>query len=327
MTKFDPHHQAGSPQVNCRVHDGRTITVTIVDKHTGEPFHEKASVHLSGPSTPGPKTSNANGVAVFHGLPAGRYLARASHPGYGFVPEGLRKDPSDHLTLLAFRKDVRWGVDTNLATIDLETVRKGKKTFICRYLSDDGARIPDPNDPQKQIPAHPQLGPDEIGRYKGIDLVAIWEISKRRAIELGDKNAEYDAGMSDATLALAQLAACGLGSKVIYFTADFTVSKRRWLNRDSELINHYFSGVKKIIGDVTKIGAYGTYVPLMHLLESGHITYAWQMVFGKKGINIDDRVHIYQYDIWPDQNGWGVAGEGALDLDCAVKPQFGQFQI
>lgn len=79
--------------------------------------------------------------------------------------------------------------------------------------------------------------------------------------------------------------------------------------------------------NTARVGVYGTYDCIMRLYEQHLVGWAWQMTFGAKGLVIDDRVSIYQYDIWPDTTGWGVAGPGALDLDCAIRDPYGQFHI
>jgi hypothetical protein len=319
------HHKAGSPSVPCRVHGGRTITVTVIEKHSQQPL-KGARVALTPPAgaaVPATHTTGANGVATFDNLATGRYTAQATHPGWWFVEEGERLAGGDHLHLLAFEKKVRWGIDSNLGDIqdtsgtqiiNLDTFHAQKKSFLGRYLS---------LDPQ----SHPQLDDHESPRYKGIDVFAIWEKTKYRAIELGTHDAEWTAGRRDAHHAVAQLKiAKAPPGCVIYFTADFT-PKRKLLTLDLKLIDAYFDGVLSVIKNPDRLGAYGTFDSLTNLLDSGRIKDAWQMVFGKKGDEIDDRVRMYQYDIWPSTAGWGVAGSGALDLDCAVHEDFGQFRF
>lgn len=315
MSDFSKH-KAGSATATCSTHDGRQIVVEVTDKHRKKPF-KGALVKLTGPSSPSPKKSGENGKAIFEHLDSGKYYAEASHPGYSFVPEGEVKSPkANHLTLLAIPKKVRWGCDSNQSTIDIGKAHSEKVTFLCRYLSDDGD------------PSHPALSPAEMPRYhgSGLDLVAIWEKSKYRAFQLGSEAAEHQAGMDDAHAAAWTLQTCGVPGKVVYFTADFTVGTRKWNGKEGRLITAYFEGIKKVMHP-SRIGAYGTYVTLKNLLDAGTITYAWQMIFGKKGAEIDDRVQLYQYDIWPSTDGWGVGGPGALDLDCAVAADFGQFSV
>ena len=318
--KFGPH--AISPSVPCRVHGGRTITVTVIEKHSKQPF-KGARVALTPPAgaaIPATHTTGAKGIVTFDNLATGRYTAQATHPGWWFVEEGERLAGGDHLHLLAFEKKVRWGIDTNLGdttgtqVLDLGKFYAEKKSFLGRYLS---------LDPQ----SHPQLDNFESPRYKGIDVFAIWEKTKYRAIELGSHDAEFKAGRQDAHHAVAQLKIANAPPGcVIYFTADFTV-KRALLTRDQKLIDAYFDGVHSVIKNPDRLGAYGTFESVTDLLDSGRIKYAWQMVFGKKGDEIDNRVCMYQYDIWPSTDGWGVAGSGALDLDCAVQEDFGQFRF
>ncbi|HEX7702520.1 MAG TPA: carboxypeptidase-like regulatory domain-containing protein, partial [Kofleriaceae bacterium] len=135
------HHAAGSPSVPCRVHGGRTITVTVVEKYSKQPF-KGARVALTPPAgaaVPATHTTGESGVVSFNNLATGRYTAQATHPGWWFVEEGERLAGGDHLHLLAFEKKVRWGIDTNLGVIqdttgtqilDLGKFRAEKKSFL-----------------------------------------------------------------------------------------------------------------------------------------------------------------------------------------------------
>ncbi|HEY0250164.1 MAG TPA: glycoside hydrolase domain-containing protein, partial [Kofleriaceae bacterium] len=115
-----------------------------------------------------------------------------------------------------------------------------------------------------------------------------------------------------------------------YFTADFD-PKGNQIEHDLDLVEAYFQGVKEGAGgDTSRIGVYGTYLSIQRLYKKGLITYAWQMVFDGKGDAIDPRVNIYQYDIWQHDTmtAFGVAGAGAVDLDCAVTPtDYGAFGV
>lgn len=356
------HQTAGSPTAK-HAHGGRTIRVTVKDKHTGAPI-KGAQVTVHGPNailgettdpplpptTTGPVATGANGIARLDHLEGGKYYAKATHPGYCFVPEGLtHQGTTNELTLLGLPKPVvHWGFDSNLGdasgkqVVNLKHVANlnPKPTWIGRYLSDNGPRIIDASGKAvgNQI-QNPKLSPAEVALYRGhLDLVLLWESNKYRALERPDSDpagpktvaGARDDGRNDAHGAAYQLKQCGLhAGAAIYFTVDFTRGGNYDGSNAQMLIRSYFDGIHDVIKDVNRIGAYGTNVPLLDLLDPKHprIKYAWQMTFGVKGAEIDNRIHIYQYDIYPLTDGWGVSGAGALDLDCAVQHDFGQVKL
>ena len=92
-----------------------------------------------------------------------------------------------------------------------------------------------------------------------------------------------------------------------------------------DLIVAYFQGIDSVIGKA-RAGVYGTYTVVHQLFDRGLIGYGWQQTFGNhQNDPHDPRAQLRQYDIYPDQTGWGVSGAGALDLDRAVHPKFGQW--
>lgn len=337
---FD-NSKAGASVIHTKAHPvNGTVTVTIRDKHTGKPFTKPALVTLAPPpneQTPIPVACNGHGKAVFTGLGTGRYIAAASFLGYSFVPEGEWPDGSAQLTLLAFkRKDTKvyWGIDSNLGNttgtqvIDLDHAKQQEISFIGRYVSRD---VHGPKEHHNEV-GHKKLSRNEAPRYKpyGIALVAIWERTKYRAIELANAEAEYRAGKADAHDAMHQLDKIGAPpNAVCYFTADFDLTRKAHPASGLYRVQRYFEGVNEVVGDTARVGVYGTYDCIMRLYEQPQplVRWSWQMTFGAKGLVIDDRVSIYQYDIWPSTDGWGVAGPGALDLDCAVRDHYGQFFI
>ena len=92
-----------------------------------------------------------------------------------------------------------------------------------------------------------------------------------------------------------------------------------------DLVAAYFEGIDSVIGS-GRAGAYGTYTVVHELFDLGRIKYGWQQTFGGHGSDPrDSRAQLRQYDIYPDQTGWGVSGAGALDLDRAVHAKYGQW--
>jgi len=219
---------------------------------------------------------------------------------------------------------VALGVDTNGATLDLAYAKSRGIGFVGRYVSFDGT--------------HPALTPEESQTYHdaGMPLVAIWEVGQTRAFEQTSLASAQKLGASDADAARTTLAAAGGAGKAIYFTVDFDVTDAVWQKtlKDTktgkqiaigDLVSAYFKGVDSVIG-VPRAGAYGTYTVLHHLFDEGLIHFGWQQTFGNhQNDPREKRAQIRQYDIMPDQTGWGVGGAGALDLDRAVHAQYGQF--
>ena len=321
---FGANH-VSSPAAKCRVHGKDRVTVTIRKKDPRDPDLPEASVRLMREQAHPVYTATqrtAKHKAVFDNLEPGRYEAIASAPGYAFVPSHVQAKPSHELELVAVpNTHAIWGCDTNQQTLNLARATSGPRpcTFVGRYLSHDGN--PDAGDQP--------LDATEAPRYRaaGLDIVAIWESAKYSALASPDIATETGYGTDHANQANAQLAALGTSNQVVYFTADFTISKKQWLARDGERIKAYFTGIKNAM-HVNYVGAYGTYVTLMKLFDLGLISHGWQMTFGSKGNQIDKRVHIYQYDVMPEQAGWlATAHAGGLDMDVALVPRFGQFRL
>jgi Domain of unknown function (DUF1906) len=226
-------------------------------------------------------------------------------------------DTSEALSTVAL------GVDTNGATLDINTLRGHGYSFVARYLSFDGS--------------HPALTRDEANHFRAanVPLVAIWEVGQQRAVQSGSIKGQFAAGAADAHQANQRLTAVGATGKPIYFTVDFNVTPQYWAAkvRDSQshaqiergqLILAYFNGINSVIG-THRTGAYGTHTTIKELFDGNKIGFGWQQTFASRGDKIDPRAQLRQYDIYPSQTGWGVAGAGALDLDRAVKPGFGQW--
>jgi hypothetical protein len=217
---------------------------------------------------------------------------------------------------------VALGVDTNGSTLDIGHAKSQGVGFVGRYISFDGS--------------HPVLSASEVARFKGqMPLIAIWEKDKRRAVESGSVQEEFLRGVEDAHASDKALSAAGVPGKAVYFTVDFDVTPSFWNEKTKDtatkqeivkgdLVIAYFKGIKSVLG-VKRMGAYGTYTTVKELFDAGLIHYGWQQTFASRGDKTDARAQLRQYDIYPDQTGWGVSGAGALDLDRAVKGSFGQF--
>ncbi|HEY1959867.1 MAG TPA: glycoside hydrolase domain-containing protein [Polyangiaceae bacterium] len=219
---------------------------------------------------------------------------------------------------------VALGVDTNGATLDLAHAKSQGIGFVGRYISFDGT--------------HPALTLGEAQAYHqaGMPLVAIWEIDQQRAFQETSIAGQHQLGASDGKAANTALQQAGGGGHAIYFTIDYDITPEMWKTslKDSktgkditvgDLVFAYFGGIDSVIG-AARAGAYGTYTTLHALFDQGLIHYGWQQTFGgHQNDPRDKRAQLRQYDIYPDQTGWGVSGAGALDLDRAVHGKFGQW--
>lgn len=202
-------------------------------------------------------------------------------------------------------------IDTNGATLDTSYAKQQSRTCVGRYLSFDGE--------------HPALTKDEANRLHagGVQIFAIWEVSKYGPVEGGSVAASRAHGIADAQQAKAKMAEVGGGNNPVYFTVDFDISQSEWKQKGPKVLA-YFDGIVSVMG-VNRTGAYGTYVTIKELFDNKKITFGWQMTFAGKGNQTDSRAQLRQTDIYANQTGWGVAGAGALDFDRAAKPDFGQW--
>jgi Domain of unknown function (DUF4150)/Domain of unknown function (DUF1906) len=117
-----------------------------------------------------------------------------------------------------------------------------------------------------------------------------------------------------------------------------------------ELIEAYFEGIKKQWKGIERVGVYGSHQTISTLLDKPLVKYAWQFAFppeppagpdgklptppskfpfGKQ--KHDHRAHLLQYQIYtkasqfPYKNIRVHPAAGWLDLDSAIKKDFGQF--
>ncbi len=320
----------------CYQHGGATITVTIKQKAASDPPLPRIAVRLTEQAAFGgitsatftaTKTTTKHGVAEFTSLRPGRYDALASHAGYAFIPDRVSSAPSTPTTsleLIAFpTTHAIWGCDTNQSNLILETAKRDARpcAWVGRYLGHDAT-------------GDPPLAKSEARRYgaAGLDLVLLWERFNTRTETAASVDDSVHHGKLDARRALDAMSNIGCGKQVVYFTADFTMTKHMRYGGPGALVKGYFQGVNHVFGGNAMVGAYGTYETLAMLFdaEPALISWGWQQTFGAKGKTLDNRVQIYQYDIMRDQVGWlpnsgNVAG--GLDMDVAIAPRFGQFRF
>ncbi len=358
-----PHN---SPRGHYKQHYLHRITVSVTDKAANSPLAD-VEIKLTGPMNPPPKKTGVNGQVIFEHLTAGRYTATATDHDYYFLPAEQTNLNSNHLSFIVLQK--RQGLDTGGWTLDCQAARNSRKSFVCRYLATDdlGTYGPGLTDQQVQAllgltyPPVPKPGPPlgipllaaEAARYNAqkMDLVAIWEIPEQhryRPIACLSIDAQHEAGVADGNFASAQMNKIGGAGKPIYFCVDFNVQEDDWTRMTpdvnvkhkkiqlGDLIVAYFQGINEAIGDVNRIGVYGTLTTLRHLFEEEEkgrkalIKYGWQQTFGRHRKDPHHpRAQLLQYDVKPSSSivsGLGLNGYGGLDLDRAAHPDFGQWQ-
>jgi hypothetical protein len=335
-------HSVSSVDAKCYQHGGATITVTIKKKADGDPplppniavrLVEQAAWNTQAHSTfTATKTTDKHHQVKFRQLRPGRYYALAQHHGYGFVPTSMSsgpESPTTSLELVAFpNSNAIWGCDTNQSNLIVATAKHDPHPckFVGRYISQDPTG--DPPLTQGELPLY---------RNAGLDLVLVWERKNTQTDDQPTVAAQTQSGANDAKQALANMGAIfGAGAMhVVYFAADFTMTKKMRYGGAGALVRGYFEGVNQIFGGNTRVGAYGTYETIAMLFDATPkplISWGWQMCFGSKGKALDKRVQLYQYDIMRDQTGWlpitnrtNIAG--GLDMDVAVVPRFGQVRL
>lgn len=186
------------------------------------------------------------------------------------------------------------GVDYSWSKPSPDVLARAGIAFVCRYLSNDTGK---------------NLTPEEVTalRAVGVTVVANWESTANRAED------GYQAGVQDATTALAQAESCGMPTgRPIYFSVDedTTVGPN---------ITGYFQGVASVLG-LARTGAYGGYKVISGLLNAGLVSWAWQ-TYAWSGwpTQWDNRANIRQV-----QNNVGLGGV-FVDYNHAMTTDYGQW--
>ena len=185
------------------------------------------------------------------------------------------------------------GIDYSWARPGGKAIHDAGYTFAARYLSYDTSG--------KNISA------DEASDLlnNGVGIVLVWEQGATGAL------GGHDAGVSDATQALAQARAIGFpDDRPIYFAVDFDEADT---DQQNNAIYDYFTGVNSVIG-VNRTGIYAGYYPVKRVHEKGLAPWMWQTLAWSGG-QVYDGVHIYQ-------NGQSAFGSGA-DIDEAKQSDVG----
>lgn len=225
---------------------------------------------------------------------------------FSWVPPGIgRLDPLVWLALADYPGEehamIR-GLDFAGGRPGAAVIAEAGYQFVVRYLSHGGPSLPGK-----------MLLPEEAQDYRahGVEIVSNFETYADRMKE------GRDAGVQDATAALAQVLACGgSAGRPIYFSADWDASEE-----DQPAIDEYLRGAGQVIGD-GQVGIYGGYWPVKRALDNKTARWAWQAQAWSGG-NLDPRIHLLQ------RNSDGYAGVGGVECDVneARATDYGQWSI
>lgn len=165
--------------------------------------------------------------------------------------------------------------------------------FVCRYLS-FGAQ-------QKVI------GETELQGYlaAGLDVVLVWEYGAQ------DMLGGWTAGTGDAQGALAQAQRLGVWPCPIYFAADWDVQPSEY-----PLVDAYLKAAALKLGNTERVGIYGGFPIVSHVLDGGFARYAWQTYAWSNG-EWDLRAQLRQVP----------GGTPDYDLDESAYGDFGQVPL
>jgi len=214
---------------------------------------------------------------------------------------------------------IRFGVDTNdpSSPTHIKELRAGGVTFVVRYISQS---------------ATPPLATAEAKLWAKakMDMVAVFETSRTRAIEGGSSKKNFANGRQDAKVAAYYLQRAGGHGKPIYFTVDAFVapSKKLWKKLKPGLkiksvaaIVPYFKGISSVIKK-NRLGAYGSYTTIKGLFDRNIIKYGWEASSFDSSGRLDPRAQLYQCSTLPPDH----FGIGQLDYDFALSKDFGQWR-
>ncbi len=181
-------------------------------------------------------------------------------------------------------------------------------SFVCRYLYDGGTSLPN-----KRLS---MLEAKEL-TDAGIAIVSNWESWANRMRE------GYQAGFSDATIALTWHLTCG-GPRdcVIYFSCDYDAPES-----DQHAINEYLRGCGDVLGGPQHVGIYAAFYAGRRALDAGVAKWFWQTEAWSAGVghstNVDYRVNIMQRNKLGYKNIAGVQ----TDINEAHTDNFGQWGL
>lgn len=165
----------------------------------------------------------------------------------------------------------RW-LDYSFARPDLGAVRAEGVVGVIRYLAPDD----DANRGKVLFPPERDL---ILGH--GLDLVLNWEWYSARALE------GNPAGVADGQAARAQAEALGYPHGcAVFFSVDCDT-------QNMGAVDAYFDGVRSGLGGVYRVGVYGSFDVVRHVLGVGRADFGWQTVAWSNGQR-DPGAVVYQ---------------------------------
>ncbi len=191
------------------------------------------------------------------------------------------------------------GVDYSFTKPGGAALKAAGKSFVIRYVYYEGTG--------KALNAAER---DDLQDH-GLDLAMVFERYAMRPLE------GWGAGVEDAQRSNSELHALGFPpDSPVYFAID-------WDSQASEqaAIDNYLRGCASVIG-LDRVGVYGNYYSVDRCHRNGTARWFWQHNWGSDG-KVHPEAHLHQYKIDTNMSG---TGSGALDLNRALKADFGQWK-
>jgi hypothetical protein len=190
-----------------------------------------------------------------------------------------------------------FGVDYSTSHPSIAALKAAKVHFVCRYIGSKD---------YTKSRSSKWLSPSEYKALKaaGIAVVVVFETTAKRA------EGGRAAGVTDAKVAIKELAYCGLPSNtIVYFAVDYDTTV-------GPNITGYLQGAASVLG-IKRVGVYAGYKVVKACFDKGLITWGWQ-TYAWSGGKWDKRAHIQQYS-----NGHKLGG-ASVDYDRAMTSNYGQ---
>ena len=162
------------------------------------------------------------------------------------------------------------GVDYSFTRPSPSALKAAGYSFVIRYLGGSAS---------KDITASEA----QALKAAGLGIISVFEGTANRMLS------GFDAGVTDANIAVAQATAAGAPPNFFcYFACDFDAQPS-----DQTAIDAYLDGVASALGGVNRVGFYGGYGPLKRVLDAGKAAKGWQTTAWSGGLK-DSRVSLYQ---------------------------------
>jgi hypothetical protein len=192
------------------------------------------------------------------------------------------------------------GIDFSYARPGGKAIAAAGKAFVVRYIRPGDGR---------------SLTAAEIADYRahGLDIALVFEAQATRPLD------GLAAGMADAKQAQAQIVALGIPTNIpVYFAVDFNASLAQ-----QPAIDNYLRGAASVIG-LNRVGVYGGGYLLARCRTNKTATWFWQCASTSWG-PLQSFAHLHQYRTGSTTPPAPPINGGAVDLDTALQPNFGQW--